>query len=96
MIWLVIEQKSQGYTNTGTRRQTQRGTTGRDLVENHNEREHLRFKTLRETEAAARDRPVCRRRINTTQGENKNVNRIKNIKLHRTEKKTLTNPLTLI
>ena len=34
MIWLKIEQNSQGYTDAGTRRRTQKRTTGRDLAEN--------------------------------------------------------------
>ena len=51
MIWLKIGQKSQGYTNTGTRRRP--GETGWRI--RNKEREHLGFKTPRETEAAARD-----------------------------------------
>lgn len=45
MIWLVIGQRYLGYTNRGTRRQTQKATTERDLAENQNtEREHLGLK----------------------------------------------------
>ena len=42
MIWLKIGQKSQGYTNTGTRRRP--GETWWRI--RNKEREHLGFKTL--------------------------------------------------